>query len=205
MSQPDRTAGGRQPRSARRQRDSADARLVDRIVAQFRSGRRTAQIAVRPPVATGASNDGQAAAGDPIAAALALARRETDMDVAVLGEIRNGREVVRELAGDGKSFGMMVGASIPIEQSYCQRLLEGRLDNIVRDTRSEPLVRDLALTKLANVGAYIGVPLTSLEARLYILCCLAHEQRPALSEQHVLLLRRLAEGLAVELSAAPIG
>ena len=35
------------------------------------------------------------------------------MDVAVLGEIRDGREVVRLLAGDGGSFGLAVGASAP--------------------------------------------------------------------------------------------
>ena len=49
------------------------------------------------------------------------------MDVAVLGEVCEGREVVRYLAGDGGSFGLSPGASMPIEETYCQRLLTGRL------------------------------------------------------------------------------
>jgi GAF domain-containing protein len=139
-----------------------------------------------------------------IATTLERARRETEMDVAVLGEIRDGHEVVRLLAGDGQSFGMSVGSAIPIEESYCRRLLEGRLHNIVPDTRSDALLKDLAVTKLASVGAYIGVPVTTLQARLYILCCLAHEQRPSLSERHLFLLRRLAQDVAAELSATAI-
>ena len=59
---------------------------------------------------------------DPITAALELARAETEMDVAVLGEICDGRELVRFVAGDG-SFGVAPGASMPIEDTYCHRLL----------------------------------------------------------------------------------
>ena len=127
------------------------------------------------------------------------------MDVAVLGEIRDGREVVRLTAGDGGSFGLAVGASLPVEETYCQRLLEGRLGNVVRDASSEELVRDLELTRAARIGAYLGVPLTTLDARLYILCCLAHEQRPELSERDVVFLRGLAETIIRELDEAPLG
>ena len=136
---------------------------------------------------------------------LELACAETSMDVAVLGEIRDGREVVRLTAGDGGSFGLAVGASLPVEETYCQRLLEGRLGNVVRDASSEELVRDLELTRAARIGAYLGVPLTTLDARLYILCCLAHEQRPELSERDVVFLRGLAETIIRELDEAPLG
>lgn len=121
------------------------------------------------------------------------------MDVALLGEIRDGQEVVRALAGRGRSFGLSVGASIPIEATYCHLLLQGRLRNVVPDSASEDLVKHLPLTRQANVGAYIGVPLTTLDGRLYMLCCLAHEQRPSLNARHVRLLRDLAQSIAAEL------
>jgi GAF domain-containing protein len=152
--------------------------------------------------ASGLDADRRGADGsDAIVARLALARRETAMSVALLGEIRDGYEVVSALSGDARSFGLAVGASLPVEQTYCHLLLEGRLGNIVSDARSEALVRDLMLTRRANVGAYIGVPLTTLDARLYILCCLAHEQRPSLGERDVLLLQGLAQSIAAELTA----
>ena len=126
------------------------------------------------------------------------------MDVAVLGEIHDGREVVRLVAGEAESFGLAVGASVPVEETFCQRLLEGRLGNIVRDAIGDERVRDLEVARGAGIGAYIGVPLTTLDARLYILCCLAHERRPALGERDVLFLRGLGETIIRELDSAPV-
>ena len=135
---------------------------------------------------------------DPISAALALARAETGMDLAVLGEICDGREVVRFVAGDG-SFGLAPGASMPIEDTYCHRLLTGRLSNVVADTNADDQLRELPITRAARVGAYIGVPLTTVDARLYVLCCLAHERRPQLGKRDVLFLRCLTDAIVDEL------
>ena len=125
------------------------------------------------------------------------------MDVAVLGEIRGGREVVHSLAGDGASFGLKVGASIAIEDSYCDRLLRGWLANPVRDAQADEMVCDLEVTRAARIGAYIGVSLTALDAGLYILCCLAHEQRPSLGEHDVMFLRGLSETITAALDTRP--
>jgi GAF domain-containing protein len=140
-----------------------------------------------------------------VVSTLELARAEMSMDVAVLGEINDGREVVRALAGEAESFGLAIGASVPVEETFCQRLLEGRLGNVVRDAIGDERVRDLDIARAVRIGAYIGVPLTTLDARLYILCCLAHEQRPALGEQDVLFLRGLGETIIRELDSAPLG
>jgi GAF domain-containing protein len=121
-----------------------------------------------------------------VVSTLELARAEISMDVAILGEINDGREVVRLVAGQAESFGLAVGASAPVEETFCQRLLEGRLSYVVRDAISDERVRDLEVARVAGIGAYIGVPLTTLDARLYILCCLAHERRPALGKRDVL-------------------
>ena len=137
-------------------------------------------------------------AADPITHALELAQAETEMDVAVLGEVCDGREVVRFVAGEG-SFGLAPGASMPIEDTYCHRLLTGRLSNVVPDAHADDQLRDLQITRAARIGAYLGVPLTTLDARLYVLCCLAHEQRPQLGERDVLFLRGLGETIVAEL------
>jgi hypothetical protein len=134
-----------------------------------------------------------------ITGTLRLALTETQMDVAVLGEVCVGREVVRYLAGDGGSFGLSPGSSMPIEDTYCHRLLTGRLSNVVPDAQANMQVRDLAITRAARVGAYIGVPLTGLDARLYVLCCLAHERRPQLGERDVLFLRDLGDAVLANL------
>ena len=149
-------------------------------------------------IGAGTRRSGRGLGGDPITAALELARAETEMDVAVLGEIYDGRELVRFVAGDG-SFGVAPGASMPIEDTYCHRLLTGRLSNVVPDAHADDQLRDLQSTRAARIGAYIGVPLTTLDARLYVLCCIAHEQRPQLGERDVLFLRSLGEAIVAEL------
>jgi GAF domain-containing protein len=129
------------------------------------------------------------------------------MDVAVLGEVCDGREIVRYAAGELGSFGLAPGASVPIEDTYCQRLLTGRLSNCVPDARADEQLRDLKITRAAQIGAYIGVPLTALDARLYVLCCLAHEQRPQLGQRDVLFLRGVGETVLAELQErrSPLG
>ena len=138
-------------------------------------------------------------ASNPITGALKLAHRQTHMDVAVLGEICDGREIVRYLAGDGGSFGLSPGASMPIEDTYCHRLLTGRLSNVVPDAHANEQVRDLEITRAGRVRAYIGVPLTGLDAHLYVLCCLSHEQQPQLGGRDVLFLRDLGETILAAL------
>jgi GAF domain-containing protein len=153
----------------------------------------------------GSSEFRSAHSNEVVVSTLELARAEMSMDVAVLGEIHDGREVVRLVAGEAESFGLLIGASVPVEETFCQRLLEGRLGNVVRDAISDERVRDLEVARAAEIGAYIGVPLTTLDARLYILCCLAHERRPALGEQEVLFLRGLGETIIRKLDSAPLG
>jgi GAF domain-containing protein len=160
---------------------------------------------VAGPGAAGDSGLRSTQSREVVVSALELARTETSMDVAVLGEIADGHEVVRVLAGEAESFGLAVGSSLPVEQTFCQRLLEGRLGNVVRDAIGDERVRDLEVTSAAGIGAYLGVPLTTVDARLFILCCLAHEQRPALCERDVLFLRGLGETIIREADTAPLG
>jgi GAF domain-containing protein len=194
------------PSAARRERGAAgaDSRLVQRIMDELHTEDRPASAGEAPNTRAPSIPRRIAERRNVILSVLELARTETAMDVAVLGEIRNGRETARLLAGDAQSFGLELGWSMAVEDSYCQRLLEGRLPNIVPDTRANEHVRDLAVTRAARIGAYIGVPLSTLNARLYILCCLAHEQRPSLSRRDVVLLRGLGETIAAELDAAAI-
>ena len=126
---------------------------------------------------------------------LAVARRELRMDVALLSEVREGREVVLWTVGNGRLPAVAAGVSAPLEDTICQALLDGSVANLVPDVRTDPRVRDLPLVRGAGLGAYIGVPLTGAAARRYVLCCLAREARPDLSEADLRFLRGLVESL----------
>jgi GAF domain-containing protein len=140
---------------------------------------------------------------DEIGAALELARLELDMDVAFLAEIQEEQEVLRRLAGDGASFGVSEGFALPLSDTYCNLMLEGRLPSAVPDARVEPAVRHLRITEQARIGAYLGVPLEAGDARRYTLCCLAHESRPALEEADVRFMRGVGETVLSALARHP--
>lgn len=126
---------------------------------------------------------------------LAVARRELRMDAALLSEVRDGREIVLWATGNGRIPAFVPGAGAPLRDTICQRLLDGTVDSIVHDAAADPRVRDLPAVRATGLGAYIGVPLTGAAARRYVLCCLALEARPDLSERDVQFLRGLVESV----------
>lgn len=131
--------------------------------------------------------------GGGVAEALALARGELGMEVAILGEITGGRELVRRFDGDAGSFDLREGASLPVAESYCHHVLEGRVSGVIPDARADRIVGPLKVTAAARIGSYIGVPLEASDARLYMLCCLAHESRPTLRAEDLRFMRGVGE------------
>jgi GAF domain-containing protein/ribosomal protein L37E len=126
---------------------------------------------------------------------LAVARRELRMDAALLSEVRDGREIVLWATSNGRLPAFAAGASAPLRDTICQRLLDGTIDNIVHDAAEDPRVRDLPVVNGIGLRAYIGVPLSGAAARRYVLCCLAREARPDLSARDVQFLRGLVESV----------
>jgi GAF domain-containing protein len=124
-------------------------------------------------------------------AKLAMACRELRADSALLSEIRGGREYVRWGAGEDG----YVGSSFALADTVCERLLDGRIGNVVADATLEPSLRALAGIQDGAIRAYIGVPFETEDARAYVLCCLAREARPDLGEADVRFLQGVAESL----------
>ncbi|WP_028059556.1 GAF domain-containing protein [Candidatus Solirubrobacter pratensis] len=144
---------------------------------------------------------GRFGSGDAVRAELAMVCRELDMDTALVAEVTGGREVVRWAAGEGE----YASVSAPMDETICQRLLDGRIGALVPDTAAEPSLRTIERVRDGSIAAYIGVPFTTADARLYVLCCLAREARPDLGEADVRFLRGLAESIRSLLEpAAPL-
>jgi GAF domain-containing protein len=126
-----------------------------------------------------------------VRAELAMLCRELDMDSALVSEISGGREVVRWAAGEGDYASL----SLELQDTVCHRLLDGRIGALVPDTAAEPSLRLLAGVRDGTIAAYLGVPFTTADARLYVLCCLAQEARPDLGEADVRFVRGVAESI----------
>src|SRR5829696_7040519 len=126
---------------------------------------------------------------------LARARRELRMDAALLTEVVDGREVVLAEVGNGRIQGFVSGAAAPLDDTICKQLLDGTIDGVVRDAHGDARTRDLPVVKVTGLAAYIGVPLAGAAARRYVLCCLAGEARPDLTDADVRFLRGLVGAL----------
>ena len=115
----------------------------------------------------------------------------------ILSEFADGQQVFRALDGDARSFGLEQNNGVALEQTYCHRVVSGRLPNLITDAQADRRVRDLAGTHDADIGSYIGVPLHLRDGSLYgTLCSLSHHADTTLGEQDVAYMSLLARLIA---------
>ena len=127
-------------------------------------------------------------------------REALDMDVAFVSEFSEDRLVFRAVEGDAESFGWREGESFPIDESYCKRVLDGRIPRVVPDAKGEEATKDLRVTSEADIGSYCAVPLVLSDGRLYgTLCCVSHEPDPWLRERDLGVMERTARWLVEQL------
>lgn len=129
-----------------------------------------------------------------IAKALELARVYLDLDVAFLAQFRDGEEIFRVLEGDTASFGLDEDTAVPLEQTFCARMVRGEIPNVLPDAR---VLRHHPDAEAAGIGAYIGVPVRVLSDSVWgTLCCLSRRPKPSLDDRDVALMRLLADLVA---------
>ena len=132
--------------------------------------------------------------------AAATARDMLGMDMSFIADTRAGTQANVYVSGDGRSFGVEAGGSVPLDGTYCDLLLQGKLRNLVRDSSLEPLVAGLPVTRDAQIGAYIGVPVVLSSGEVYgTFCCVNHEPVPELRDRDVQFLGVLAQLVADQL------
>jgi EAL domain-containing protein (putative c-di-GMP-specific phosphodiesterase class I)/putative methionine-R-sulfoxide reductase with GAF domain len=128
---------------------------------------------------------------------LRLACDHLGMEAAFVSELTSSRQIFRALSGSADSFGLVPDEGPERTETYCDLLVTGRLPRVVRDTGLEPRVKDLAATAAAPIGAYVGVPLTLSDGRLYgTFCCLSHTPELQLDERDAKFMDLLAEMIA---------
>jgi EAL domain-containing protein (putative c-di-GMP-specific phosphodiesterase class I) len=136
---------------------------------------------------------------------LRIVRTHLEMDVGFLSEFSEGRRFFRHVdAGPGRPSPIAVGGSDPLEESYCQRVVDGRLPEIIPDACEIPEALILPPTRELPVGAHISVPLRLPDGRLYgTFCCFSYGADETLNERDLKMLRAFA-AIAADLIQAEI-
>lgn len=126
-------------------------------------------------------------------------RRELDLDLAFVAEFAGGRRVFRYVEG-GSTFGVSPEGSDPLNETYCQRILDGRIPGVIPDARGDPRTEALGVTQKLGIGCYVGVPIVLSTGRVYgTLCAAGHTPRPDLDERDLGFLRAVGGMLAEQL------
>jgi EAL domain-containing protein (putative c-di-GMP-specific phosphodiesterase class I) len=129
---------------------------------------------------------------------LAEARMKLGMEVAFVSEITGGRRVFRFVDEETQAVGLEVDGSDPCEDTYCSRIVDGRLPTLIHDAQKEPGAADLAVTKNLGIGAHVSVPIVFSDGSIYgTFCCFSQSPNDSLSNRDFELIRTMA-GLVTE-------
>ena len=126
---------------------------------------------------------------------LQAAREHLCVDIAYFTRFSEGVEHIDFLEGDSSPFQFGEGSAIPLDETYCRRMVEGTAPTIVPNAAAEPRMQDLEAGK--TIGSYLGVPVRLSDGRIYgAVCCASPEPNESLNHIAEAQIRTLAAGLA---------
>jgi HD-GYP domain-containing protein (c-di-GMP phosphodiesterase class II) len=100
------------------------------------------------------------------------------MDIAYASELIGEHMHIRRIEGDDTPSGVDPLYVMPFEQTYCKRILDGDLPNLMADVRGNEIAAALPITQAEDIGAFCSVPLRFSDGRLYgTLCAESHQIR----------------------------
>jgi|AntDeeMinimDraft_5_1070356.scaffolds.fasta_scaffold00908_11 EAL domain-containing protein (putative c-di-GMP-specific phosphodiesterase class I) len=121
-------------------------------------------------------------------------RQHLNMDVAFISEFVGDRRVFRYVDAEHDAQWMRPGDSDLREESYCQRVIDGRLPELIRDAQSQPGARDLRVTHELPVGAHLSIPIRLSNGSVFgTFCTFKREADPSLDGIHLALVRVFAD------------
>lgn len=126
--------------------------------------------------------------------ALRAVRSHLGMDVAFISEFAEGRRIFRCVDSRLQRQLLREGDGNPLEESYCQRVVDGRLPELIKDAGAIPAALELPVTKALPVGAHLSVPLRLSDGTIYgTFCCFSLKPDYSLGERDLSIMRFFAE------------
>jgi EAL domain-containing protein (putative c-di-GMP-specific phosphodiesterase class I) len=131
---------------------------------------------------------------------LEAAREYLDTDVAFVSEFAGGEQVFRHVAGDAALFRLSSELRVPLGWMYCKAMTEGTLAEAIPDTAADPITAAMEITLDANIGSYVGVPVSLPDGRIWgSMACLSRRSDHSVGKRDVRFMRMLARIYAEQL------
>lgn len=98
-------------------------------------------------------------------------RDRLKMDVVFCSEFVEGRRVFRQVATTDVRPTVSVGQSDGLEESWCQRVVDGRLPRYLADARTDPVAGALLEQLPFPIGTHISTPIVLKNGEVYGTLC----------------------------------
>ena len=138
----------------------------------------------------------------PLTFLLAQVRRSLSMDVVFVSQFIDKERVFEVVSAEGEAASRLVpGSSDPLLDTYCHRIVDGRLPAIIPDTGASPEASSLAITQLLNIRAYLSAPVVLPNGQVFgTVCCISHSARSDLREADAKAIAAVAEAVAASVT-----
>jgi len=125
---------------------------------------------------------------------LSALRRHLDMDVAFISHFHDGVREFKRVDAKDMNPPISVGDSGPLEESYCQRVVDGRLPEIINDAFEVPEAMSLEVTAKLPVRAHMSVPIRLNDGNVYgTFCCFSYKPNQTLNERDISIMHVFAD------------
>ena len=105
---------------------------------------------------------------------LRLLREKMRMDVVFVSEFLDGERVLRHVDSEPGNAVFAAGGSTPLEETWCQRVVDGRLPPYIPNATQHPASAQLEKKLPFRVGTFISTPIVLDSGEVYgTLCCLS--------------------------------
>ena len=140
-------------------------------------------------------------AGDHINRMLGIVREHLGMEVAFVSQFVEGRRVFRQIDARGATP-IVVGGSDALEDSFCQRVVDGRLPQLMKDAWQYTEALTLPATRSLPVGSHLSVPLHMPDGEVYgTFCCFSHVPDKSLNARDLSVMQAFAAIMAEHIHA----
>lgn len=138
--------------------------------------------------------------GDFLQNTLSALRRHLDMDVAFISHIHDGIREFKVVDSKDLNPPIAVGDSGPLEEGYCQRVIDGRLPEIINDAFELPEAMSLPVTAMLPVRAHMSVPIRLADGSVYgTFCCFSYRPNQTLNERDISVMHVFADLISQQL------
>jgi EAL domain-containing protein (putative c-di-GMP-specific phosphodiesterase class I) len=134
--------------------------------------------------------------GENVEAILRSVRTHLGMDVAFVAEFGERDRLIRHLDAV-QNAPLKQWDRISLEVGYCQRVVDGRLPQLIVDALSLPEAAALPETKAIPIGSHLSVPIRLRDGKLYgTFCCFSFLADRSLTDRDLKVMHAFAEVLA---------